>query len=169
MIIPHLTPDQVEQLCDNELDATQRRVIEQHLEGCPLCRARVVQATRIQVALRAVPHLPLPSDLVNRIETRVTLEQMRRARLPFLVLAMLGSLLVAGWFCLELALALQANGILDFWTLLTSYSEQFSMELLFALLEAVPLTETLLTVCALLTVGVFTQQLVETLRPRPIR
>ncbi|MCX7838009.1 MAG: hypothetical protein N2559_00915 [Anaerolineae bacterium] len=164
----HLTFDEWEQLNENELDSARRAQMEQHLNDCALCRAQAEYHQRLDLMLRALPRVSVPADLVARIEARVAHEQGRRARLPFIVLAMLLSLLVALWFCIELGIALQENGILDFWTLLNSYSDQFSAELVIALLEAIPLTETLLTLCAFLTVGVFAQQLVETLRPRPI-
>lgn len=164
----HLTFDELERWNENQIDAGRRAQMEKHLAECALCRARVRYHQRLDTVLRALPRASVPTDLVARIEARVAHEQGRRARLPFIVLAMLLSLLVALWFCIELGIALQENGILDFWTLLNSYSDQFSAELVIALLEAIPLTETLLTLCAFLTVGVFAQQLVETLRPRPI-
>ncbi|MCI0475434.1 MAG: hypothetical protein L0Y55_04250, partial [Anaerolineales bacterium] len=61
---------------------------------------------------------------------------------------------------------------LDFWAVLTSYSDLFStdwLDTLIALVEAVPLTEVVLTLCALLTVGVLAQQLVDSLRPRAMQ
>lgn len=164
----HLTFDELERLGEIERDTLRYAEIEKHLAMCTLCRARLQQNQRLDQMLRALPRAPVPTDLVTRIETRVTQEQSRRARLPFIVLAMLLSSLIALWFCIELGIALQENGILDFWTLLTSYSDQFSTDLMLALIEAIPLTETVLTLCALLTVSVFVQQLVETLRPRPI-
>lgn len=168
MLEKHLTFDEWEQLNENELDPARRAQVEQHLKDCTLCRARIEYHQRFDSILRTLPRVSVPTDLVARIEARVAQEQGRRARLPFIALAMLLSLLVALWFCIELGIALQENGILDFWALLNSYSDQFSVELVIALLEAIPLTETLLTLCALLTVGVFAQQLVETLHPRPI-
>lgn len=168
MIAPHLTLDELEQLMDNELETTRRAEIENHLTMCVVCRTRLDQHERINSALRALPQAPLPADLIARIEARANWEQVRRARLPFIVLAMLLSFVVAGWFCVELGIALQEKGILDFWALLSTYSEQFSIDLLLALIEAIPLTETMLTLCALFTVGIFAQQLFETLRPRPI-
>lgn len=164
----HLTLDELEQLGDNELDAARRVEIEHHLVVCPPCHARAHHHNRMTLALRTLPKTPLPADLIARIEKRVVWEQMRRARLPFIALAMLLSLVIAVWFCVELGIALQENGILDFWAVLIGYSDQFSHDLLWALIEAIPLTETMLTLCALLTVGVFAQQLLETLHPRPI-
>lgn len=164
----HLTFDELEQLSNNELDPTRRIQVEAHLTTCAPCRAHLNQYQRLDLALRALPHASLPADLIARIEMRANWEQVRRARLPFITLAMLLSFVVAGWFCIELGIALQENGILDFWTLLSTYSDQFSADLFWALIEAIPFTETLLTLCALLTVGVFAQQFFETLRPRPI-
>lgn len=164
----HLTFDELEQLSNNELDPTRRLEVETHLTTCTVCRAHLNQYQRLDLALRALPYASLPTDLIARIEMRANWEQVRRARLPFIALAMLLSFVVAGWFCVELGIALQENGILDFWTLLSTYSDQLSADLFWALIEAIPFTETLLTLCALLTFGVFAQQLFETLRPRPI-
>jgi len=167
----HLTLDELEQWNENKLDAAQRDEIEHHLAACAVCRARSRQYQRMDRALHALPHQQPPPDLIARIAIRIEQEQVRRARLPFIVLATLVSFLVALWFCIELGIALQENGALDFWTLLTSYSDQFSADsvnILLALIESIPLTETLLTACALLTVGVFAQQLVDLLRPRAL-
>jgi predicted anti-sigma-YlaC factor YlaD len=164
----HLTFDELEQLAENELDTTRHAEIAEYLTTCAVCRARVKHHQQMNHALRTLPQAQLPTDLIARIEMRANWEQVRRARLPFIALAMLLSFAVAGWFCIELGIALEENGILDFWTLLTTYSDQFSIDLLRALVEAIPLTETMLTLCALMTVGVFAQQLIETLRPRPI-
>lgn len=168
MMEQHLTFDDLEQLADNQLTSTRRMEVEAHLTTCAVCRAHLSQYQRLDLALRALPSASLPADLIARIETRANWEQVRRARLPFIALAMLLSFVVAGWFCVELGIALQENGILDFWTLLSTYSDQLSADLFWALIEAIPLTETMLALCALLTVGVFAQQLFETLRPRPI-
>ncbi|MEW5720833.1 MAG: hypothetical protein AB1817_19565, partial [Chloroflexota bacterium] len=101
--------------------------------------------------------------------TRVAQEQARRTRVPFIAAATFFATLLAVWFCLELDVAFRENRVFDFWALFTSYSDWFStdsLDALFALLEALPLSEIVLTLCALLTVGVLAQQLIESLRPR---
>lgn len=169
----HLTIDEIEQYAEKELDAARLDEIDQHLAACPACRARVAQDNRMSDALRALPRTQPPHELAARIgtiiETRSAQERARRASVPWIALATLVSILLAGWFCAELALAFEVNGVLDFWSLFTSYSDLLSpdsLDTLFALLEALPIAEIFLTLCALLTVGVLAQQLVDALRPR---
>jgi anti-sigma factor RsiW len=168
----HLTTHEIEQHLENELDPVRHAEVELHLAACAACRARVAQDARMNLALRALPREQPARDLAARIETRVAQEQARRARLPFIAFATVLALFVALWFCAEFIIALQENGVLDFWTLLTSYSDQFpgeEMDSLIALIEAVPLTELFLALCAFLTVGMLAQQLVESLRPRALQ
>jgi anti-sigma factor RsiW len=168
----HLAADEIERYAENELAPARRAEIEQHLAACAACHARVARDNRMNVALRALPREPSPRDLAARIEARAAQEQARHARAPFIALATFFSLLLALWFCLELGIAFQENGVLDFWAVLTSYSDLLSadwLNTLIALLEAVPLTEVVLTLCALLTVGVLAQQLVDSLRPRAMQ
>lgn len=172
MMEHHLTANAIEQCVENELDAAQRRALEAHLAVCAECRVRLARAHRLTVTLRALPREQPARALAARIEARVVQEQTRRARLPFVAAATLIALFVAAWFCVEFGIALQESGVLAFWTLLTSYSEFFSsdwLDSLIALLEAVPLTELFLTLCALLTAGILAQQLVESLRPRAMQ
>ncbi|MBM3130472.1 MAG: hypothetical protein FJ009_17820 [Chloroflexi bacterium] len=172
MMDMHLTPGEIERYTENETDAVRRAEIETHLATCAICRAQIAQANRIGATLRALPREQPARDLAARIQARVTQEQTRRARAPFIALATFFSVLLVLWFCLELGIALQENGVLDFWTLLTSYSDLFSTDwqnTLIALVEAVPLAEVLLTLCALLTAGVLAQQLVDSLRPRALQ
>lgn len=168
----HLITNEMEQYLENTLDAPRRAEIEQHLGMCAFCRARLARENRMATTLRALPRAEPARDLAVRIEARVVQEQARRARLPFIAAATVIALLVALWFCAEFVIALQENGVFDFWTLLTSYSDQFSgegLDSLIALLQAVPFTELFLTLCALLTTGVLAQQLVESLRPRAMQ
>lgn len=172
MLEPHLTADEIEQSNEQEMADAPRVEIERHLAACAQCRARVAQNNRMNIALRALPRAQPPRELAARIQARATQEQARRARLPFIALATFFSILLALWFLLELGIAFQENGVLDFWAVLTSYTDLFStdwLNTLIALAEAVPLAEVFLTLCALLTVGVLAQQLVDSLRPRALQ
>jgi hypothetical protein len=173
MLDKHLTTLEIEQYSENELDTARHAELEQHLAACPACRARSARDTRMNTALLALPHVQPSRELAARIgavtEARVAQEQARRTRVPYIAIATFFATLLAVWFCLELDLAFQENGVFDFWALFTSYSDWFSADswdALLALLEALPLSEIMLTMCALLTVGVLAQQLIDSLRPR---
>ena len=169
----HLTANDIEQYIEKALEDARRAELEQHLAACSACRARVARDTRMNIALRALPHAQPPRELAARIgavvEARAAQEQARRTRVPYIAIATFFATLLAVWFCLELDLAFQENGVFDFWALFTSYSDWLSADswdALLALLEALPLSEIILTLCALLTVGVLAQQLIDSLRPR---
>jgi predicted anti-sigma-YlaC factor YlaD len=173
MMTQHLTANEIEQYTENELDAARRAEIEQHLAACAVCRAYIAQGSQLNIALRALPRTQPPRELAARIggvvETRVAQEQARRARLPFVAIATFFSVLLLLWFCGEMIIAFQENSVLDFFALFTSYPDWYStdsLDALLALIEALPITEILLTLCALLTVGVLAQQLVDSLHPR---
>ena len=176
MLNQHLTANEIERYGEKELEDARRVEIAQHLGVCATCRARVTPANRINIALRALPRAQPPRELAARIGAviaeRVTQEQARRARLPLIAIATCFSILLALWFCFELDIAFQENGVLDFFALFTSYPDWFapdSLDALTALIEALPIPELLLTLCALLTVGVMAQQLVASLRPRAMQ
>jgi predicted anti-sigma-YlaC factor YlaD len=173
MLDKHLTTQEIEQHAENELDSARRVEIEQHLAACAACRARLARDARVNIALRALPRTQPPRELGARIgaaiEAHALQEQTRRARLPLIAFATFVSLLLALWFGLEMIVALQENDVLDFFTLFTSYPDWFapdSLDALTALIEALPIPELILTLCALLTVGVLAQQLVDSARPR---
>ena len=175
MFNQHLTASIIEQYVEKTLDDKQIVAIEQHLAACPACRACATRAHRVDAALHALPRTQPSSGFATRIglavEARVAQEQARRVRIPFIAIATVSSVLVALWFCLEVVIASQENGVFAFWALLTSYSDFFSadsLDALLALLEALPLTEILLMVCALLTVGILTLQLADSLRAHPL-
>lgn len=173
MLDKHLTTLEIEQFNENELDAARRGEITQHLATCAACHARVAHAERVDIALRALPRAQPSHELSARIgaaiEAHALQEQARRTRLPYIALATFVSLILALWFGLEMVVALQENGALDFFALFTSYPDWFapdSLDALTALIEALPIPELILTLCALLTVGVLAQQLVDSARPR---
>ena len=169
----HLTADEIEQYIEKVLEDARRVELDQHLATCPACRVLVARDTRMNIALRALPYAQPPRELAAHIdaviEARAAQEQARRTRVPYIAVATFFSTLLAVWFCLELEVAFQENGVFDFWALFTSYSDLFSADswdALLALIEALPLSEIILTMCALLTVGVLAQQLIDSLRPR---
>ena len=169
----HLTANEIEQYIEKALEDTRRVELDQHLATCPVCRARVARDTRMNTALRVLPRVAPPRELAAHIgavvQARAEQEQARRTRVPYIAIATCLATLLAVWFCLELDLAFQENGVFDFWALFTSYSDWFSadsLDALLALIEALPVSEIILTLCALLTVGVLAQQLIDSLRPR---
>ena len=169
----HLTPNDIEQYNEKAPEDARRTELDQHLAACSACRARVTRDTRMNTALLDLPHVQPPRELAARIgavaEARAAQEQARRTRAPFIAIATFFATLLAVWFCLELGLAFQENGVFDFWALFTSYSDFFStdsLDALLTLIEALPVSEIVLTLCALLTVGVLAQQLIDSLRPR---
>jgi hypothetical protein len=167
----HLTIHEIEQYGENELSDARRVELDRHLAACPTCRARIAQDARLNVALRALPHTQPSSELAARIgagiETRATQEHARRTRAPFIAAATFFATLLAVWFCLELDIAFRESQVFDFWTLFTAdWFSTDSLDAFMALLEALPLSEIVLTCCALLTVVVLAQQLIESLRPR---
>jgi len=173
MLDKHLTTLEIEQYIGKAMEDARRVELDRHLAACPACRARVARDTRMNLALRALPRVAPSRELAARIgavvEARTAQEQARRTRVPYIASATFFATLLAVWFCLELGIAFQENGVFDFWALFTSYADLFSTDswdALFALIEALPVSEIVLTVCALLTVGVLAQQLIDSLRPR---
>jgi len=176
MLANHMTSAEINRYLEHELDQNRCAEMDTHLTACPACRARVERAARLDRALRALPRTQPPSELAARIgatiEARVKQEQARRARVPVIAVATFFSILLALWFCFELNLAFQMSGVSDFWAMFISYSDVLStdsLDALLAVLEALPLSEIVLTSCALLTVGVLAQQLIESLRPRALQ
>jgi predicted anti-sigma-YlaC factor YlaD len=170
----HLTANDIEQYVENAVDA--RAEIEQHLATCAQCRRRVARERRVDAALQTMPRAETPRELAVRIsaavELRVAQEQARRTRVPFIAVAMSFSLLLVLWFGMDAVLAFQESSALDFFTLFTDRPDllsTYSFDAVLALIEALPISEILLTLFALVTAIVLTQQLVDTLRPRAMQ
>jgi predicted anti-sigma-YlaC factor YlaD len=171
MAQPHLTSNDIEQFTENE----NRAALDSHLQNCALCRARVESASRLNATLRAVPRAPSARDLVARvsagIEARLAQEQARRARASFIAVATGLSALLVLWFALETFAALQDNSTLEYLEWISTHPELFASnfgDTIFALIEIVPVSETLLTLFALFTVGVLVQQWIATMRAQTI-
>ncbi len=168
----HLTASDVDWYTEKEHGAAADDRIEKHLQTCSMCRDRVSRESRFERLLSSVSRTDAPRDLSSRInaavELRLAQERSRRERLPLIGLATCLSALVTLWFGLQMLIGLQEDGALDLFSLVTSHPEVFSAystDTLFALLEALPISEMVLTLFALLTVLVLAQQWVDTLRP----
>src|SRR5512135_1396559 len=168
----HFTTMDVDQYVQQEIDAKTLHRLETHLATCPMCRGLVAREQRIESALLEMPRVAAPHDLMVRItaaaELRVAEARARRERLPFIIAATFFSFLLSIWFGLQMLLAFQDNGALDFFSLITSRPEVFSMysaDAYFALIESLPILEIVLTIFALLTVVVLAQQWVDIVQP----
>ena len=168
----HMTTMDVDLYVQQEVDAKTLQHWEAHLASCPACRGLVARDRRIESALLEMPRSAAPRDLVVRItaaaEVRVAEMRARRERLPFIIAATFFSLVLSIWFGLQMLLAFQDNGALDFFSLITSHPEVFSTystDAYFALIESLPVSEIILTLFAVLTVLVLAQQWVDTIQP----
>ncbi len=168
----HLTDGEMELLLAEELDEPARLRTDGHIAACPACRRRVAQERRFEGGLSQLSRAEAPRDLAARIgaaaDLRIAQEQRRRTRLPFLVAAMVFSILLTIWFALQILVAIQVDGAVEFLSLLANRPDVFSSytgDALLALLESLPISEILLTLCAVLTVVVLAQQWVDTAQP----
>jgi predicted anti-sigma-YlaC factor YlaD len=169
----HLTTIDIEQYVENQIDERSRAAIDQHLAACAACRARATKRQRIDSALRTIPRENPPLDLAARIsatiEWRVRQSQQRRESTLLVAVATVFSLLLSIWFGIQVFVAFLENGGLDFLTLFTSHSEiSYSPDALLALVEALPITEIMLTLFALVTARVLAASLVDAVRPRTL-
>ncbi len=168
----HLTPDELELFAENEMDARTRVEIEKHVSECAMCRGNLEREQSLSRALRVLPRREPPHDLSARIGSAVQIhrvqEKLRRARMPFILVATGFSLLLLAWFTFQLVIALEDNGTLYLVSLLTSRPDvisAFAVDAVWAVIEALPLGEIVLTLFALFTVIVLAQQWIETVRP----
>lgn len=167
----HLLPNEIEVYATHQIDEQIRATFDEHLAACADCRARIAKTQQIDAALRHLPReLPPPgfADLiVAGVEWRAAQEQQRRARMPLIALATCFSILLTLWFGFAGLVALQDNGVVEFLWIYTTQAEiSYSSDALFALLEALPVTELILTLFALVTASVLALNLIESLRPQ---
>ena len=107
--------------------------------------------------------------IVAAVEWRAGQERQRHERMPFIALATCFSVLLTIWFGIAGFVAFQDNGVVEFLWIYTTQSDiSFSSDALLALFEALPFTEILLMLFALVTAGVLGQNLVESVRPRTL-
>jgi predicted anti-sigma-YlaC factor YlaD len=173
----HLTATLIEAYVENELEETARAQAEQHLGECATCRARVARSRRVESALRALPRVNPPQDFAARIagaaEAFVEQERVRRGRMPFIAVALGFSALLCLWFAIQILIALEENGTLYLFSLLSSYPDAlaaaYSTDVIVGVIETLPLGEIVLTLFALFTVIVLAHQWVDTMRPRAPR
>ncbi len=168
----HLTSDELELFAENEMDARTRVEIEKHVSECAMCRGNLAREQSLSRALRVLPRQEPPHDLSARIGSAAQIhrvqEKLRRARMPFILVATGFSLLLLAWFTFQMVIALEDNGTLYLVSLLTSRPDvisAFAVDAVWAVIEALPLGEIVLTLFALFTVIVLAQQWIETVRP----
>jgi anti-sigma factor RsiW len=85
---------------DGALTPAVARVIERHVESCPRCRAAAADYRAIATGLRAMPLLPAPRWLEDRIVRRVP----RASRFPGAAWQRFGAGLAAASFALTVGL-----------------------------------------------------------------
>jgi len=171
----HLTADDLDLYVEGELTGSAVGELEKHLAVCAACRARVAPQRQIVGLLRALPREDAVQDLAARVGTAVEFQvfqdRLRRSRLPFVAAAMFFSFIFLVWFGLQWIVALQVNGTLDFFSLLTSRPDMFSaysIDAAWALVEALPIGETALMLFALFMVILLLQQWLDTTHPRTL-
>lgn len=169
----HLTASDLHPYVENELDEPARAEIEKHIRVCAPCRGREARERRLSRVLRTMPRQDAPRDLAARIgsavEAHLFQERLRRSRMPFIAVAMCFSVLLLVWFGLQMIIAFEDNGTLEFVSLLASRPDvlsTYSIDAVWALIEALPLGEIALTLLALFTAFVLLQQWIDTVRPR---
>ena len=173
MVGTHLTPEVLEIYVTGAMEDTARVPLTRHLAACASCRARADRAQKLEIGLRDLPRVNAPHNLNDQIiaavDWRVTLEESRRKRLPYIAFATAASIVVSLWFLFQMMGALADNDALDFLALYASRPDLFSnyfSDALFALVESLPLQEIAMTVIAIAIAVVLAQQLVESFQSR---
>lgn len=70
----------IAEFIDGSLDAAGRRALEQHVEGCPACRALVADLKSIQAASFTLDRHELPARAWDAIRARVAVESLPDSR-----------------------------------------------------------------------------------------
>lgn len=168
----HLTPRDLEIYAMGAWEENARETITQHLATCAACRARANRAEKFESGLRDLPRQAAPRDLADRIITavdwRVTQDEARRRRLPFIAFATAASIIISIWFAFQMIADLYDTDALDFLSLFTSRPDllvAYYSDALYALWESLPLPAIALTLVAIAVAIVLAQQLVESFRP----
>jgi anti-sigma factor (TIGR02949 family) len=143
---------QLDAFVEGEVTRPDRVAVTTHLATCESCRQQADAAEQMAGLLYQLPRQPAPDGLPDRILAAV--EAQRRpapAWSPRTVMIAAGSLvagLIAVWLAFETVVAAQEGGVIDFLTLLTSRPQTllaYPQDALYALLEAIPVTELVLT------------------------
>jgi hypothetical protein len=170
----HLTPSDLENYALGAIDASRptRAEYAQHLASCAACRARALRAEKFESGLRAMPRQAAPRDLADRIiaavDWRVTQDEARRRRLPYIAFATAASFIISFWFVLQMVSDLYETDAVDFLSLFTSRPDlllAYYSDGLSALWESLPLPAIALTLFAIAVALVLAQQLMENFRP----
>jgi anti-sigma factor RsiW len=80
MSTPHLDDERAQRHLDGLLPAPERARVEEHLAGCPECRAVVEGCCAIAAALSGLPPPAPPEDFTDRVMTRIDDRERRVAR-----------------------------------------------------------------------------------------
>lgn len=174
MVGVHLTPRDLESYVTGAMEDPARAESTRHLADCAPCRARVDRARKLEEHLRALPRVNAPHHLNDRIiaaiDWRVTLEENRRRRMPYIAFATVASLFVSAWFLFQLMTALMEDDAVDYLSLFTRRPDLFSTyfsDAFFVLIESLPLLEIAMSIFAIAIMIVLAQQLIESWRTRP--
>jgi predicted anti-sigma-YlaC factor YlaD len=176
MVGTHLTPENLEIYVAGENEDSAREAMTRHLANCVACRARVYRAQKLEQGLRDLPLVNAPHHLNDKIiaavDWRVSVEETRRLRMPYIAFATVASLIVSGWFLSQVMTALIEDDTVDFLSLFTSRPDLFSTyfsDALFVLIESLPLLEIAMSIFAIAIAIVLAQQLIESLQTRAAR
>lgn len=82
---------------DDELDAAARAAVEQHVAGCPACRARLAQWRGLFATVEAVPDVAAVPDVSERVLAELASQQAPRWLRPLLVAQVAAALLLLAW------------------------------------------------------------------------
>ena len=76
--VSHLTEDLLSAYVDEELDSSERRALEEHLDACLSCQHRLDGLRRVVGGLRALERAPAPPSLAGSIQRHLALDESQR-------------------------------------------------------------------------------------------
>lgn len=143
---------QLDTYVEGELAGPERVAVTAHLATCAACRRRADTLQQMAGLLYQLPREPAPEGLPARILAAVEVQRRTAPAWSSRTVIIAAGSLVAGllavWLAFETVLAALEGGVMDFVALLTSRPETlmvYPQEALYALVEAVPATELVLT------------------------
>lgn len=98
--------ERIEDAVDGELSTIERQAFEAHLSQCAGCRNEYALAQDIQQALAALPELPCPNEVMERVRGRVCAQNHAVLTLP-----LNGRFWHTAWFQLAAAMLLLTSGL----------------------------------------------------------